>query len=40
MIVNIAENEGAIVEVDLNKSILIHYGLWTRNRCTYCGKQG
>lgn len=33
------ENEGAIIEWEDGKPIIMHYGLWTDNRCNYCGKH-
>ncbi|WP_310877123.1 hypothetical protein [Priestia megaterium] len=32
-------NEGAIVEMKPNEPFLMHYGLWSRGRCNYCGRQ-
>jgi hypothetical protein len=32
-------NEGAIIEWEVGKPIVMHYGLWTDSICNYCGKH-
>lgn len=32
-------NEGSVIERDDGTSFILHFGLWSGDRCTYCGKE-
>ncbi|PGT89837.1 hypothetical protein [Bacillus thuringiensis] len=32
-------NEGSIIPRDDGSPFILHFGLWSGKRCTYCGKE-